>query len=147
MKIKYIKGNLFNTDCNFIVHGCNSHGVMGSGVAKIVKEKYPEAYTDYINKFKFSGLKLGDIQVVPCKSKTIINAITQENYGRDGSRFVSYDAVADCMEKINELFYMVPNGTLAMPKIGAGLGGGNWNIIAAIIENELTVVQPVVYEL
>jgi len=32
-----------------------------------------------------------------------------------------------------------------MPKIGAGLAGGDWNVIAAIIEEEFTAVQPIVY--
>jgi O-acetyl-ADP-ribose deacetylase (regulator of RNase III) len=36
---------------------------------------------------------------------------------------------------------------IAMPRIGAGLGGGNWNVIEAIIESELTHVKPYVYTL
>ncbi len=34
---------------------------------------------------------------------------------------------------------------IAMPQIGSGLGGGDWQVIAAIIESRLTRVQPVVY--
>jgi O-acetyl-ADP-ribose deacetylase (regulator of RNase III) len=36
---------------------------------------------------------------------------------------------------------------LAMPRIGAQLGGGRWEIIESIIETELTDVSPVVYVL
>jgi hypothetical protein len=34
-----------------------------------------------------------------------------------------------------------------MPQIGAGLGGGDWQVIEAIIESEMTDIQPVVYTL
>ena len=36
---------------------------------------------------------------------------------------------------------------IAMPLIGAGLGGGDWNVISEIIEEESLKFQPVVYEL
>ena len=34
---------------------------------------------------------------------------------------------------------------IAMPKIGAGLANGDWNVIEKIVEKECTEVQPVVY--
>jgi len=37
--------------------------------------------------------------------------------------------------------------TIAMPKIGAGLAGGDWNVIESIIESELKTVQPIVFTL
>lgn len=143
MKIEYVKGDLFSTDIKHIAHGCNSKSVMGSGVAKIVKDQFPEAYNEYM----IRDLRLGEIIVVESGGKVIINAVTQKNYGRDGSRYVSYDAVASCMEAINEHFMTMPNGRVAMPQIGAGLGGGDWKVIEAIIESELTCVHPVVYML
>jgi hypothetical protein len=36
---------------------------------------------------------------------------------------------------------------VAMPMIGSGLAGGDWNIIKAIIEAELKTVKPYVYQL
>lgn len=156
MKIEYVKGDLFATDIQTIVHGCNAQGVMGSGVAKIIREKYPKAYERYRNEYeKSNSLELGSIIAVPCGDrvkdpenyKVIINAITQDFYGRDGRRYVSYDAVASCMQKINRLFELYGISKVAMPQIGAGLGMGDWNVIAAIIESELKNVKPYVYML
>ena len=152
MKIEYRKGDLFQTSIHTIVHGCNAQGVMGSGIARIVKERYTEAYDRYRNDWQHclnGELPMGVISVVPSKDKLIINAITQRYYGRDGKRYVSYDAISDCMRKINQslvpLFKVEP--IIAMPQIGAGLGGGDWNVIEAIIESELTNIKPVVYTL
>ncbi len=145
MKIKYQQGDLFATDIEHIVHGCNAQGVMGSGIARIVKERYFEAFAFYATQFDEHGLKLGDVQFVPANGKVIVNAITQEHYGRDGRKYVSYDAVADAMRTINRVLKLSGHSQVAMPKIGAGLGGGDWDTIATIIETEMVDVEPVVY--
>jgi O-acetyl-ADP-ribose deacetylase (regulator of RNase III) len=154
MKIEYVKGDLFQTPIKTIVHGCNARGVMGSGVARIIREKYPKAYERYRAEYEKRGsLALGSIIVVPCgnpvedptNEKVIVNAITQNFYGRDQRRYVSYDAVAESMQGVNSLFNNYGISEVAMPAIGAGLGGGDWNVIAAIIEAELKNVKPYVY--
>lgn len=143
MKIQYRKGDLLTYPGKFIAHGCNAQGVMGSGVAALIKKKYPYAYKTYRQKYDVCGLNLGDIQILQCKDKTVINLITQEFYGREPKRYVSYDAIALCMQTLEEYLY---GEEIAMPMIGAGLGGGKWEIIEAIIETELKTVQPVVYQ-
>jgi len=145
MKIEYVKGDLFSTHCKVIVHGCNAQGLMGSGVAKIIRERYPEAYETY--RREYENLELG--LVIPAKSngKIILNAITQKYYGRDGKRYVSYDAVAESFSKINQWCHKKEHTEIAIPQIGAGLGGGDWNVISAIIESELKDVKTYVYML
>jgi O-acetyl-ADP-ribose deacetylase (regulator of RNase III) len=141
--IEYIKGDLLQTDIKHIIHGCNSHGVMRSGVAKAIREKYPQAYQDYNDAYNSYGLELGDVIVsVQPDGKVIHNAITQRDYGRDSSRvYVSYWAIAEAFRKINQWGV----GVIALPMIGAGLANGDWNVISAIIENTLIDTKPVVY--
>jgi O-acetyl-ADP-ribose deacetylase (regulator of RNase III) len=96
MTIKYIKSDLFSTLDDYIAHGVNCIGVMGAGVARTIKEKYPKAYEDYVefcrgkNKPGLLGLVKASVQP---DGKVILNCFTQEMYGRDGRRQVSYDAV------------------------------------------------------
>lgn len=135
-----------------IVHGCNCQGVMGGGIARTVRERYPTAYKVYRDKYesevepgsqRFTGLKLGEITSVQVDvNKFIVNANTQDNHGTH-RRQVDYEAVARCFEKVNFLAYelskeagfMLP---IIFPQIGAGLGGGNWKIIEAIIDETLS---------
>lgn len=146
MKIEYRQGDLFKTEINCIVHGCNAQGVMGKGVAKLVRELYPKAYEEYYKLWlRNRALIPGTVQFVNCGNKIIANAITQKYYAKsytDTHRYVSYDAVADCMKILNA---ELAGGQVAMPKVGSQLGGGNWDIISSIIETELTQVTPVVY--
>lgn len=144
MKIEYIEGNLFDAPEKYLLHGCNAQGVMGSGVAKIVRNLYPKAYYEYkqfIDAKSYSPV--GEINVVDCGKKIILNAISQEFYGRDGKRYVSYDAIDNIFSKLNNI---VEEGTrVAMPKIGSSLGAGSWDIISVIIEHNAKIYQPVVY--
>lgn len=150
--ITYIKGDLFAEEHPYIAHGVNCQGVMGSGVAKIIKEKYPWSYIAYKD---FCGLRdpeylLGHIK--SCwngESTKIIHCFTQLYYGMDGERYISYDAVDDCMRKIDYLYpaCYLENKYIAMPKIGAGLGGGDWEIISKIIERNCKDIDIRVYEL
>lgn len=142
--ITYKKGNLLDATEPYIAHGCNSYGVMGSGVALAIKTKWPKAYEEYHDVSEEEGLELGEIVAVSVDGeKTILNCITQKHYGRSGEKFVSYDAVDECMQKIARLGI----DNIAMPKIGAGLGGGDWKVIEAIINSRLANKNVVIYEI
>lgn len=145
MKIIYKEGDLLEAEENIIIHGCNAQGVMGSGVALVIKNKYPEAYKTY-RSYAGVGYRLGTISFAQIGDGKIIgNAITQEYYGRDKSKvYVDYDAVRAVFNYLNTLF---PQDKIALPKIGAGLANGDWNVIEKIIEEECKDVQPVVYVL
>lgn len=147
MKIEYRQGDLLESgSCNVIAHGCNAQGVMGSGIAKQIRERYPKAYTAYRKEYEERGLFLGDIVSVfiPEQKIWILDCITQQNYGRDGKLYVDYGAIRTCMQKIN-MFLYAP--CCRLPRIGAGLAGGDWGIIETIIEEEMTRVKPIVYTL
>lgn len=133
--IKYNKGNLLDVTAGVIVHGCNAKGVMGSGVALGIKTKYPKAYLAYKDFEYLRGLRLASLSMVKVAPDLYIaNLVTQEAYGRDPKvKYVSYGAVHLGFEKLQEHFDIkIP---FHFPKIGAGLGNGDWNEIAKIIEN------------
>lgn len=149
MKIQYINNDIFSTTIECIIHGCNAQGVMGAGIAKQIKLRYPEVFKKYREYYETYGLNVGDIVYTETNSgKFIVNAITQENYGNDPTkRYVSYDAVDDIMKELDSaLSNAYPKITqVAMPMIGSGLANGSWNVIESIIETRLRNVKPVVY--
>lgn len=152
MKIVYKVGNLLDAPENVIAHGCNAQGVMGSGVAKAIKDAFPQAFRFYHDEYKTNGLKLGYNYVYRCDGKLIVNMITQERYGSDTTRrYVDYAAVRACFTQLNcdalysQIFSETPYDAVAMPLIGCGLGNGSWAVISRIIEEEARNFQPVVY--
>jgi len=143
MKIEYIKGDLMKAPEKYIAHGCNAKGVMGSGVAKLIRAKWPDAYDHYRYTHETFRLIPGRAYFVECGDKTIINCITQESYGRDGRQYADYGLIIKAIQGISEVISDTP---VALPMIGAGLGGGDWNKIEEIIEEHSTF-QPRVYQL
>jgi len=159
--INEIKGDLLKEVTNgIIVHGCNAQGVMGSGFAKQLKETYPEAYNAYREHYKenYAGkniLRLGEcIGALVTPDILVINAVTQQYYGRERKRYVDYDAVRKCFKQIaitacRETERRMNNSnehiqtfaefapSINFPMIGAGLGGGDWDIISQIIDEEI----------
>lgn len=151
--IEYIKGDLLEAPERIIGHGCNAQGKMNSGVAKAIRDKYPHAYDKYVANHKWwnnaqNGLVLGMIIPATCGDKIIANMITQEFYGRDPNVvYVSYDAIAKAFSGLQMLARHYEETVVAVPKIGAGLGNGDWKIIEDIITRRAKEITVKVYEL
>jgi O-acetyl-ADP-ribose deacetylase (regulator of RNase III) len=130
-------GDVLKVERGIIVHGCNCRGKMGSGIAKQVKAEYPKVFARYHDDYEAIGLKLGTISFVHVAGeKIIVNAMTQENYGKEPKLYVDYTAVRKCFRLVNEVA-LVDKLPVHFPLIGCGLAGGDWSIISAIIDDEL----------
>lgn len=143
MQIIYRFGDLMAAREPFLLHGCNARGVMGSGVAKLIRDRHPKAYEEYRRAFETSGLRLGEVIPADCGTVTVLNGITQENFGRDPNVvYVDYDAVRAVIRRVEAIAGAVG---VAMPLIGSGLANGSWKRISTIIEDEAKTFQPIVY--
>ena len=131
--LEIVKGNIFDTDCEIIAHGVNCIGKFGSGIAGQIAKKYPSVREAYLDKFNRPGWELGDMQVVKVEDKIIINLATQQECAYDGKRYISYRGLT--LALLNLSYYgEVHHMNIALPRIGSGLGGGDKEIIQAIIE-------------
>tara|TARA_Y200000002_G_scaffold382572_1_gene400095 strand:- start:701 stop:1138 length:438 start_codon:yes stop_codon:yes gene_type:complete len=132
-----IKGNLLtlfeNNNIDILVHGCNCFHTMGAGIAKQIKEKYYIAYEADLQTIKGDKNKLGTYSFVQINNtQFIINAYTQYHFY--GKRPIDYDALRNVFKLIDLNF---TNKRIGIPKIGAGLAKGDWNIIQNIIDEEV----------
>lgn len=149
--ITAFKGNLLDSDCDYICHQVNCQGRMASGIAKQIREKWPVVYQNYMTKctrghegYLRPELLIGDIQIVglwedfekETNHQSVINMFSQFSFGYDGKRYTSYDAFWQCLGLIKQ---SIPKGSsIGFPyKIGCGLGGANWKVIHAMIEEAL----------
>lgn len=134
-------GNLLEqVNSGFIVHQVNCQGVMGSGIAAQIKQKYPQVYSDYLsavyNANQNNKRTLGDIVLTQISDElSVISLFGQEFYGRSKSIvFTDYDAVYSGFSSIAQLIKNSENQHLHFPKIGCGLANGDWNVVSSIIE-------------
>ena len=153
MKVIYKHADLLQAFETFIVQGCNAQGVMGSGVAKLLRDRDENIFSTYRRTYELQGGRLHLGQVIPVRSPphVILNAITQAPFGREKGRvYVDYGAVRTAMRRINTIILAwedaaVRRDAIAMPLIGAGLAQGRWSVLSEIIEEECVHVQPIVY--
>ncbi len=140
-----------------IAHGCNCHSTMGAGIAPQMArafgaDKFPmELWGSTIQKLgniDYETVVLGENAIWSLSDYknnrnepelTVVNAYTQYNYGRnhvDGTfKPLDYEALTLCMRKMNKIF---KGQHIGLPQIGAGLAGGDWEVIKKIIQTELS---------
>lgn len=124
-----------------IVHGCNCFCTMNRGIARSIRIEFPEALEADLKTEKGDRSKLGTFtyaRVIRSIYKIgIINAYIQYDYRGEGVK-VDYDSVRTVFRNLKHYFKYKRVG---IPLIGAGLAGGNWDIISEIILKELDGVD------
>jgi O-acetyl-ADP-ribose deacetylase (regulator of RNase III) len=140
--MKTISGDLIqlaeNGHFDVIAHGCNCFCTMGAGIAKAVKEIVPAAFeadkaTQRGDRAKLGTCSFAEI-ALGSSSLVVVNAYTQFDWRGRGPK-VDYAAVRSCMGWIKQHY---SGRRIGLPRIGAGLAGGDWPTIAAILEEELS---------
>ena len=145
--LKHLKGNLIDLaeqgEFDVIVHGCNCQNTMGSGIAKEIKERYPEAYdadTLATEQWRQPLAKLGNFSTYATISKTspfvIVNAYTQVNFMPRGVDHFEYESFYLILKKLEGLGPV----NFGFPYIGTGLAGGDSTRIIAMLEDFATRV-------
>ena len=137
--IKHIKCDIFESGADVICHQVNCQGVMGSGIAKQVREKYPWVYGTYksfcdgVDPTHERKFLLGTALPVFINETTVIeNLFGQEKYGYNGNCYTNY---AKLKQALDTTKLQHPNKTIAIPYLmGCHRGGGDWNIVYKMIE-------------
>lgn len=117
-----------------ILHGCNCFNTMGAGIALQIKEKFPKAYEVDCATRKGDIEKLGTISKTTDTTPIIVNCYSQYDFrGRRAGRMdLDYNALKSALSLVKKEF---SGKKIGMPRIGAQLAGGDWNVIIKIIED------------
>lgn len=150
--IKYVKGDATQPQGEgpkFIAHICNNDGGWGAGFTGALSRRWKEPELHYRTLYIRN---LGDTWFVTVDEKaglTVANMIAQKGYRRPGNLIpLGYAALEECLFRLAQAA-RTSKASVHMPRIGSGLGGGDWNVIEKIIEKTLIAggVSVTVYEL
>lgn len=132
--IKHKVINLVDAKVTAIAHQANCFHIMGGGVARAIREKYPEAYAADVRTRKGDKKKLGTFsEAVTDDGKRIFNVYSQYDLaGPKNMRATQYDMVDIGLRAVCDQLH--EGDILGLPyKYGCALGGGSWPIVEAII--------------
>ncbi|MDI7494517.1 macro domain-containing protein [Cronobacter dublinensis] len=121
----------------------NNKGKWGKGFVLSLSNKYPTAKKHYLNSFKenhTSELGAVDFVIVDAKERIFIANMYAQNgikkNANDKNQYVCYASLELCLEKLSD-FALVNRLSIQMPRIGAGLGGDDWNLIESLIQKNI----------
>lgn len=141
-KITYIKGDATRPigDGNKVIcHISNDIRGWGAGFVLALSKRWNAPEREYRAMSK-KDMKLGNVQIVKVEEDIeVANMIGQHLcWAENGIPPIRYDAVKECLKKVNQ-HAVENNATIHAPRFGAGLAGGDWNVIEKIIEETITV--------
>jgi O-acetyl-ADP-ribose deacetylase (regulator of RNase III) len=136
-KMNTVKGDLLAMgkakEFDIIVQGCNCHNVMGSGIAKQIREQFPDAWHADQETLAGDRNKLGCYTIGMAGRLVIINAYTQYNTAKfTGEDVFEYKSFQEVLNKLAARFGKYKFG---IPLIGMGLAGGDAERIIPMLEN------------
>lgn len=124
----------------FLIHQANCFYKMASGIAKMIKDRYPQAYSSDLRTNMGIG-KLGTYSIASIvdSEKYIVNLYGQASFSRRsmGDRDTSYDAFYDALKKIfRDISFEAKNFSEVLIPYGiaSNLAGARWPIIEKMIE-------------
>lgn len=135
--LQFIKNkNIFNIDAKYLVNPVNCVGVMGKGLALEFKKKYPKMFYTYKLYCNNRKINPGHITFIADGDHVIVLFPTKRHW-RDRSKKEDIDnGLKDLSEQIDIILATGNNFTIAIPRIGCGLGGLNWECQVKPLINE-----------
>lgn len=133
--IEYIKGDATSPVCDgVLVHVCNDVGAWGAGFVLSLSARYPE--TKDLYKSHDGSLYLG--MCIPqrlSENLRVVHMIAQSGLkSKNNPHPLSMEHLKECLTKVSKRY---PDSVIHMPKIGSGLGGGDWSVIEGVIESSM----------
>jgi O-acetyl-ADP-ribose deacetylase (regulator of RNase III) len=135
--IEYIQnGNIFDSKCEALVNPINCVGVMGKGLAKQFKEKFPTMFVQYKTDCQVGLYSQMQIRIYNYDTKNpiykYIVCFPTKYYWKDASKYLYI------VDGLKQLCIFLPKiKSIAIPKLGCGLGELDWNIVKVLIEEQL----------
>lgn len=138
--IHYKQGNLFDDDAEAFVNAVNIVGVMGAGIARQFKQRYPEMFEQYEVDCEAGKVQLGKMHVFERAEENpryVINFPTLRHW-KDLSKLSD---IKDGLDDLVEVVQQHQIQSIAIPPLGCGVGGLKWDDVRKLIEQAFTDID------
>jgi O-acetyl-ADP-ribose deacetylase (regulator of RNase III) len=148
--ITYIKGNILDSAAPVLVNTVNTVGVMGKGIALQFKKAFPDNFRAYSKACKTGDIAIGKLFLskdnnLTTGEKLIVNFPTKTDWRKPAE----YNYIEAGLKDLIKIILKNNIKMIALPPLGAGNGGLEWERVKKIIEKMLSSlpdVEILVYE-
>ncbi len=145
MSIEFSAGDIFDAQTDAIINPVNCVGVMGKGLALEFKKRFPISSKGYIEACARNIVKIGELFVfTPTRDpwwrengKYVIHFPTKKHW-RDPSKL---EYVESGVQDFGRVFRSLKIKSVAIPALGCGCGGLDWEIVKPVIMEGLRYVD------
>ncbi|MDR1847864.1 MAG: macro domain-containing protein [Bacteroidales bacterium] len=144
--IEYLKGNILESDAKALVNTVNTMGIMGKGIALQFKKNFPRNFKAYVDACKRKEIVIGKMFVtcdcnITTSEKIIINFPTKKDWRKSSE----YSFIEHGLDDFIQVIKTMHIKSVAIPPLGAGNGGLEWEKVKIIIENKLSNLDVKIY--
>ena len=138
--MKFLKGDILDAPHGIIGHQVNCQMVMGAGLAKQIRTKYPivfQEYSEVMGKYPVKR-RLGKCQMVQVNQNLYVaNLFGQYHFAPRGQQHTDYGSLGLALHALNKWAKAKrPDLPIFLPKgLGCGLAGGDWDVVLGIIRD------------
>lgn len=123
-------GDILQSRCPALVNPVNCVGVMGKGLAKQFRNRYPDMDRQYRQDCNSRLLQPGTIRAYPVSPNRTVICLPTKRHWREPSRLQD---IAAGLDALGDWITDNPVPGIAIPPLGAGLGGLRWNVVRPLI--------------
>lgn len=128
-----VEGNLLESPAQVLTNTVNCVGAMGAGIALEFKNRFPAMYEDYQKRCAAKSVAIGRPYLWEDESHQILNFPTKLHWKNPSE--LSY--IEAGLKYLAEHHDEMGISSIAMPALGCGLGGLNWNDVLPLVEKHL----------
>ena len=131
--ISFKQGDIFKSEAQTLVATVNCVGVMGKGLAKEFKQRYPDMFKEYAKACKRGELQKGKLFIYDYLNTKILCFPTKDNWKGPSK----YEFIEEGLITLRDHYENMKITSIAIPPLGSGLGGLRWDKVRSLIEKYL----------
>ncbi len=146
MSIEYATGDILEANVGAWVNPVNCVGVMGRGLAAQFKRTYPEMFAAYRAAAKAGAVEPGRMHVFALECGRVVGNSPTKRHWRAKAKL---EDVEEGLVALAEVIRTRDLGSIAIPPLGCGLGGLDWEVVRPMVVgtfSEFPGVRVLVYE-
>jgi O-acetyl-ADP-ribose deacetylase (regulator of RNase III) len=131
--IRYLTSDLFAATAQTLVNPVNTEGVMGAGLARAFRDRYPEMFREYRELCRERRLSIGTLHLWQGPDRWVLNLPTKTSW-----RLPSTLAYIEAgLRRFRQDYPALGITSVAFPALGCGCGSLSWSAVRSLMDSSL----------